>query len=104
MPLLLWLSPSYRQAHPELTEAARANQRRAASTNAVFHTLLQLSGIRTRYRRDSLSLVSPTFLEQQRYYLNDRYECLPIEQLDLSQIDVELFHQKGLRYDPKEGN
>nr|WP_314634278.1 sulfatase-like hydrolase/transferase [uncultured Porphyromonas sp.] len=104
VPLLLWLSPSYRQVHPELTEAARANQRRAASTNTVFHTLLQLSGIRTRYRRDSLSLVSPTFLEQQRYYLNDRYECLPIEQLDLSQIDVELFHQKGLRYDAKEGN
>jgi len=80
--------------------AARANQQRAASTNTVFHTLLQLSGIRTRYRRDSLSLVSPSFLEQQRYYLNDRYECLPIEGLDLSEEDVQLFRQKGLRYEP----
>ena len=100
VPLLLWFSPAYREAHPELVAAARANQQRAASTNTVFHTLLQLSGVRTRYRRDSLSLVSPSFLEQQRYYLNDRYECLPIEGLDLSEEDVQLFRQKGLRYEP----
>ena len=56
--------------------------------------------MRTRYRRISLSLVSPSFLEQQRYYLNDRYECLPIEGLDLSEEDVQLFRQKGLRYEP----
>lgn len=100
VPLLLWFSPAYREAYPDVLRAVRANQQRAASTNAVFHTLLHIAGVKTRYRADSLSLASPSFAEGTRYYLNDRYECLPIEELDLAPEDLVLFKQKGLRIDP----
>ena len=100
VPLLLWFSPAYREAHTDVLRAVRANQHRAASTNAVFHTLLRIAGVKTRYRADSLSLASPSFAEGTRYYLNDRYECLPIEELDLAPEDLVLFKQKGLRIDP----
>ena len=96
VPMLLWMSPAYREAYPQLVATAQANQRRPISTNAVFPTMLELAGIRTRYRRDSLSVVSSSLRTGTRYYLNDRYACVPLEALDLVEEDVHLFQQKGL--------
>ena len=58
--------------------------------------MLELAGIQTRYRRDSLSVVSSSLRTGTRYYLNDRYACVPLEALDLVEEDVHLFQQKGL--------
>ena len=97
VPMLLWMSPAYREAYPQLVATAQANQRRPISTNAVFPTMLELAGIRTRYRRDSLSVVSSSLRTGTRYYLNDRYACVPLEALDLAEEDVCLFQKKGLQ-------
>ena len=101
VPLLLWSSPSWREAHPHLFASARANEREALSSNAVFHTLLELAGIRTPYRDDRLSLVSSKFRGGVRFYLNDRYECVPIEDLGLPEEDLRLFREKGLKFTPR---
>ena len=101
VPLLLWSSPSWREAHPHLFASARANEREAISSNAVFHTLLELAGIRTPYRDDRLSLVSSKFRGGVRFYLNDRYECVPIEDLGLPEEDLRLFREKGLKFTPR---
>lgn len=100
IPLVLWTSASYRSSYPLVWEAALANQRQPASTNAVFHTLLDMAGITTSYRRESLSLTSRAFVPGTRYYLNDRYECVPIEQLELSEEDQQMFRRQGLHYQP----
>ena len=97
VPMLLWMSPAYREAYPQLVATAQANQRRPISTNAVFPTMLELAGIQTRYRRDSLSVVSSSLRTGTRYYLNDRYACVPLEALDLAEEDVCLFRKKGLQ-------
>ena len=35
-----------------------------------------------------------------RFYLNDRYECVPIEDLGLPEEDLSLFQAKGLKIHP----
>ena len=40
------------------------------------------------------------FKAGQRYYLNDRYECVPIEQLELADEDLELIRRMGLHFAP----
>ena len=35
-----------------------------------------------------------------RFYLNDRYECVPIEALELPEEDIRLFRAKGLHLGP----
>ena len=36
-----------------------------------------------------------------RFYLNDRYECVPIEDLGLPEEDLRLFREKGLKFTPR---
>ena len=100
VPLVLWTSPSYREHYPLIWRAALSNQQQPASTNAVFHTLLDVAGVRTRYRQETKSLVNRAFKAGQRYYLNDRYECVPIEQLELADEDLELIRRMGLHFAP----
>ena len=100
VPLVLWTSPSYREHYPLVWRAALSNQHQPASTNAVFHTLLDVAGVTTRYRQETKSLVNRAFKAGQRYYLNDRYECVPIEQLELADEDLELIRRMGLHFAP----
>ena len=100
VPLLIWGDKRWRDAHPQLFAQGRSNSREAVSSNSVFHTLLELAGIRTRYRRDDLSVVSSRFKGGVRFYLNDRYECVPIEALELPEEDIRLFREKGLHLGP----
>ena len=100
VPLLIWGDKRWRDAHPQLFAQGRSNSREAVSSNSVFHTLLELAGIRTRYRRDDLSVVSSRFKGGMRFYLNDRYECVPIEALELPEEDIRLFRAKGLHLGP----
>ena len=100
VPLLIWGDKRWREAHPKLFATGRTNRGKAISSNSVFHTLLELAGIRTSYRRDDLSVVNAHFCGGQRFYLNDRYECVPIEDLDLQEEDLRLFREKGLYLPP----
>ena len=100
VPLLIWSDKRWREAHPKLFAAGKANSGKPISSNSVFHTLLDLAGVRTSYRRDDLSVVNAHFRGGQRFYLNDRYECVPIEELELHEEDVRLFREKGLYLPP----
>lgn len=97
IPAVFWASPLYRMLFSERVEAARANKDKAVSSNVTFHTLLDMSGVATRYRLDSLSLLSPLLHSGERYYLDDRYECLPIGALDLAEEDRLMWQKKGLQ-------
>ena len=100
VPLIIWSDKRWREAHPKLFAAGKANSGKPISSNSVFHTLLDLAGVRTSYRRDDLSVVNAHFRGGQRFYLNDRYECVPIEDLELPEEDVRIFREKGLYLPP----
>lgn len=80
VPLLVWTSDSYNELFPSEVQALQANrERQVESSVSTFHTLLQLGGVHTPVRADSLSLASGSFEERPRSYVNDRNEALPID-------------------------
>lgn len=71
VPLVVWTSDAYRQRHADLVATLEANRHRAAESNSVFHTLLTLGGVATRYRNDALSLASRAYANHPRLFVDD---------------------------------
>lgn len=70
--ILIWLSKTYREKNVEVHEAILQNREKPVAGNAsVFHTMLNLAGVQTPYRADSLSVANRQYLIRPRYYLND---------------------------------
>lgn len=97
VPFIIWMSSEYRNNHPELYTAAQDHQNKAFTSNVLFHTLLNLGGIDTPHRNDSLSVVSTQFTEMPRFYLNDHNRPRPIDRIGLKKEDFDQFKKRGLK-------
>ncbi len=98
VPFLLWMSDSYKEANPMLAQAAQGNQKRNISSSAsFFHTMLQLGGIATPYRNDSLSVTSALLTEKPRIYLNDHNKACSLGDTGMGKEDFEMLDKKGIR-------
>lgn len=99
VPFLVWASPAYRMAYPKEIAALQMNLTRPVSSNAtVFPTMLQLAGIVSPYREDSLSVASMNYRVGRRHYLNDHNEPRPLDKIGLHALDVQQLKQRGLAY------
>lgn len=96
VPALFWASPRYRELYPQALEVARSNEDKPLSSNVTFHTLLDMAGISTPYFVDSLSVLRTNLCVGSRVYLNDRYECVPLEELGLTREDELMWQKMGL--------
>lgn len=84
VPLLVWLSDSYRSAYPDVTGSLESNASRRVLTSAsVFHSMLDIAGIATPVLADTLSVASDSFVQIGYNYLNDRNIPLPIGKIIL---------------------
>lgn len=84
VPLLVWLSDSYRADYPDTDTALRDNTTRRVITSAsVFHTMLDIAGISTPVLSDSLSLASPAYTQGDYNYLSDRNIPVPVNDIIL---------------------
>ena len=45
IPMLMWLSPLYKQGHPDKASALEANQNTSFSASCTFHTILDMGGL-----------------------------------------------------------
>lgn len=98
VPYILWTSETYQEAYPEHIQALEKNKGKAiSSNNTVFHTLLDMAGVKTPYLNDSLSVVSACFTERPRSYLNDHNEARSFSDLGMSRKDFERFEKRGIR-------
>lgn len=97
VPLMVWMSPRYRQAYAPVEAALRGNSaKRVATSASVFHTMLTLAGIDTPLRRDSLSAASTQFTVTPYLYLDDHNRAVPVKELLRSEKDFEMFKKKGI--------
>ncbi|MDR2951233.1 MAG: lipid A phosphoethanolamine transferase [Prevotella sp.] len=71
IPMLVWFSSNYQMNFQQKYEAAKANKLKPVSTNAIFHTLLDIASVKTNYLQSDLSLVNPSFKIAKRMYLGD---------------------------------
>jgi heptose-I-phosphate ethanolaminephosphotransferase len=61
VPLVLWLSPAYRQEHPEAVSQLEANVHQPASLDNLFETVVDLAGLTYAGREPSQSFFSVNF-------------------------------------------
>lgn len=102
VPAIFWASARYAELYPEKMAVAKQHERMPVSSNVTFHTLLDMAGVHTVYRLDSLSLLSPSLSTGERVYLNDRYECVPLSELGLTEEDEVMWRKMNLEpYKPK---
>ena len=84
VPLLVWLSDSYRTKHPDTMANLDSNTGRQVQTSAsVFHSMLDIAGISTPVFADSLSVASAHFNPGPYHYLTDRNIAMPVEKIML---------------------
>ena len=97
VPFLIWMSGIYQKENAEIQEAILLNREKPVTGNAsVFHTMLDLAGVRTPYRVDSLSVASRQYLIRSRYYLNDHNLPKTLDKIGLKKKDIEQFKKRNL--------
>lgn len=97
VPFLIWMSKEYREDNAQIHEAVLQNRKKPVAGNAsVFHTMLNLAGVETSYRNDSLSVACRQYLIRPRHYLNDHNLPKSLDNIGLKKKDIEQFRQKNL--------
>ena len=96
IPFVLWFSPQYARQFPLDVQQAREQHQTPFDSRVVFHTLLAVGGIKTEYRIDSLSLVSPSFHLDKRYYLGERNTPVPVKYIPFDDEDRQAFERHGI--------
>lgn len=96
VPMVMWMSGSLRAAEPGKWQAAQANRDKdVSSSRSVFHTLMDLAGLRSRFVDSHSSLVSPAYAPLPHTYLNDYNESVPLGESGLRDPDFTELRRKG---------
>ena len=61
VPFLIWTSPKFRQAYPELEARIASSVNRPYMTDDMIHTLLDITGIETPEYDPAKSVINPKF-------------------------------------------
>ena len=64
---------------------------------SFFQTMLEIGGVETPYRNDSLSVTSALFIERPRVYLNDHNEARTLDDVGMLKEDFKMLEEKGIR-------
>ena len=99
VPFLVWMSDGYRRNYPVLLRNAEANKQKSISSSAsFFQTMLELGGVETPYRNDSLSVTSALYSEKPGVYLNDHNEARSLDDIGMRKEDFEMLQKQGIIY------
>ena len=72
-------------------------RRTVSSSASFFQTMLEIGGVETPYRNDSLSVTSALFIERPRVYLNDHNEARTLDDVGMLKEDFKMLEEKGIR-------
>ena len=99
VPLLVWTSRSFAEEYPEAVSNLKAHTQMPVSTNMViFHTLLDMSGINSPYKDNTLALSNKDFKSHKRFYVNDHNEYRSLDNCGLRQLDIDQFKKHKLQF------
>lgn len=89
VPFIVWMSDSYRSTYPDAARNVVANARKLVSTSdAFFHTALDISGISTRMFEARHSVANALYKESSPVYLNDHNEAVGLSDAGLSESEI----------------
>ena len=99
VPMLLWINKDMQCARGGAYETALANKGcNVSSSRSAFHTLVALADIDTPRFRPDASLVSASYREPERLYLNDYNEAVALKESGLKKHDFEMLEKHGISY------
>ena len=99
VPFLVWMSEEYIALHKESAEAVFSNvDKPVASSVSAFHSVVDLAGLETVYKKDSLSVANKVFTPYIRYYLNDHNLPKRYDKIGLDKEDIEQFEKHHIQY------
>ena len=99
VPFVIWTSETYRSNYPELTQNILQNQHKAVGSNAsAAPTFLQMAGIETPLRIDSLSLCNDNYHIQQRHFISDHNLPETYDNIGMQEEDFLLFKKMNLTF------
>lgn len=97
VPMLIWMSPTYRAGYPSHYAAAVAHRDcDVATSESLFETMLSIAGITSPRACPSLALTDSSYTFAGRYYLNDYNERVPLRRSGLRQSDFDTFKAHGI--------
>lgn len=97
VPFIVWTSQSYITEFQNITKSLTTNRTKDVENSVTtFHTMLHLAGIKTKYRRDSLSVASRHYFSGRRHYLNDHNLPVTLDKTGMNDEDFEMFRLKGI--------
>lgn len=99
IPYIIWFSETYRNTYPEKYATASSHQSLPVSTNSVFHTVLDLAGIKTAVADSTLAVSNPAFAVRDRMYLGDHDDPVPFWKIGLKDADFIMLDKWGIAYD-----
>lgn len=99
IPYIIWFSEAYRNTYPEKYDTAASHQSLPVSTNSVFHTVLDLAGVKTIMADSTLAVSNPAFTVRDRMYLGDHDDPVPFWEIGLKEADFIMLDKWGIAYD-----
>jgi glucan phosphoethanolaminetransferase (alkaline phosphatase superfamily) len=99
IPYILWFSDAYRRNYPEKYRHALEHKTWPVSTNSVFHTMLDMAGIKTNEADPSLALTNEVFAVRDRMYLDDHDDPIPFWKVGLKKLDFEMMKKWNISYE-----
>lgn len=96
IPLLMWFSDNYKSDFTYKVKNAVHNRTKPVSTNAVFHTLLDMASLQTEYYDATLSLLSRSFRIRKRMYLDDHDDPIFFYNANLKKEDKEMIDKRRI--------
>lgn len=95
---LAWFSPRYNELFPQKVTAARSNAEATATTRSAFHTIADMASIRSKYVKESVSLVNENFDHSAvRYYLSDHNKAATLDEVGIDREQAALFAKAGVK-------
>lgn len=99
IPYVIWFSEAYREAYPDKYRTTAGNSAEPASTNCVFHTMLDIAGVYTPESDSTLAVSNQAYAVRPRMYLGDHDEPIPFWKVGLKRSDFEMLDKWGMAYD-----
>ena len=98
IPYIIWFSDNYRETFPDKYQTAVSHQAIPASTNSVFHTMLDIASVNTSESDSTLALTNNAFTVHDRMYLGDHDEPVPFWKVGLKKADFIMLDKWGMAY------
>lgn len=98
VPMLVWLSDSYISQYPAKQESLNRNKEKyAASSRIFFHSIMDMAGIRTPWKKTQWSVLDSGYNPGPAIYLNDHNEAVELKDCGILDYDFKEFDALGIK-------